>query len=252
MVSFSRPIFPIHPLPVPPSLTKRPVVLAFLVLLLLRSRTLSLTKGAITILREGTQYLSTFQRKRKLTKEELAKVLQQVYVDEPDDSQSLLVPYRERVVKVRDVIQTTFTLPLRPRSHDLLGPRSCNAEIPVCRRQITFSPPPTENGTQTEHRCCISLSVARHYVPCRYSSLELSRGGHRHPSFHFPRVENFVEYSCRSSGWKARQRHRQSRWQGLPKRPWPVVSSRYSKYFHELYGKASNFKNFPPTHLRTV
>lgn len=130
----SRPIFPIHPLPVPPSVTKRPVVLAFLVLLLLRSRTLSLTKGAITTLKEGTQYLSTFQRKRKLTKEELTKVLQQVYIDEPDGSQSLLVPYRERVVKVRDVISTTFTLPLRPRSHDLLGPRSYNAEIPVCRR----------------------------------------------------------------------------------------------------------------------
>jgi len=77
------------------------VVLAFLVLLLLRSQTLSLTKGAIATLRQGTHYLSTFQRKRKLTKEELARVLQQVYIDEPDGSQSLLVPYRERVVKVR-------------------------------------------------------------------------------------------------------------------------------------------------------
>jgi len=85
------------------------VVLAFLVLLLLRSRTLSLTKGAIAALRQGTHYLSTFQRKRKLTKEELARVLQQVYIDEPDGSQSLLVPYRERVVKVR--CQMTFTLP---------------------------------------------------------------------------------------------------------------------------------------------
>ncbi|KIM36688.1 hypothetical protein M413DRAFT_449030 [Hebeloma cylindrosporum] len=100
MVSFSRPIFPTHPLPVPPSLTKRPVVLAFLVLLLLRSRALCLTKGTITTIREGAQYLTTFQRKRKFTKEELTKVLQQVYIDEPDGSQSLLVPYRERVVKV--------------------------------------------------------------------------------------------------------------------------------------------------------
>lgn len=112
MASFPRPIFPIHPLPVPPSLTKRPVVLSFFILLLLRSRTLSLTKGAIATLREGTQYLSTFQRKRKLTKEELAKALQQVYIDEPDGSQSLLVPYRERVVKVRDVVPTTVTLDL--------------------------------------------------------------------------------------------------------------------------------------------
>ena len=112
MAPFSRPIFPTHPLPVPPSLAKRPVVLAFFVLLLLRSRTLSLSKVAIATLREGTQYLSTFRRKRKLTKEELARVLQQVYIDEPDGSQTLLVPYRERVVKVRDVVPTTFTLDL--------------------------------------------------------------------------------------------------------------------------------------------
>jgi len=112
MAPFSRSIFPVHPLPVPPSLTKRPVVLAFFVLILLRSRTLSLSKVAIATLKEGTQYLSTFRRKRKLTKEELARVLQQVYIDEPDGSQSLLVPYRERVVKVRDVVTTTFTLDL--------------------------------------------------------------------------------------------------------------------------------------------
>jgi len=130
MAPFSRSIFPVHPLPVPPSLTKRPVVLAFFVLILLRSRTLSLSKVAIATLREGTQYLSTFRRKRKLTKEELARVLQQVYIDEPDGSQSLLVPYRERVVKVRDVVNHDF----HPRSHDLLGPCSYNSEIPVRRR----------------------------------------------------------------------------------------------------------------------
>ncbi|KDR76478.1 hypothetical protein GALMADRAFT_67361 [Galerina marginata CBS 339.88] len=100
MAIFSKPIFPARPLPLPAKLTRRPVVLAFLVLILLRSRTISLSKDAIESLRKSTQYLTNLQRQRKLTPEQLAKVLQQVYVDEPDGSQTLLVPYRERVVKV--------------------------------------------------------------------------------------------------------------------------------------------------------
>ena len=139
MVSPSKPIFPIHPLPLPPNLSKRPVVLVFLVLLLLRSRALSLPKDAIASLRRGKSYLTNFQRRRKLTKEELAKVLQQVYIDEPDGSQTLLVPYRERVVKVRDVIRTNLStsrrLPiLLNLTRYLLGSRSPNSQIPIFGR----------------------------------------------------------------------------------------------------------------------
>ena len=64
-----------------------------------------MSKDAIASLRQATQHLTNnFQIRRKLTKEELAKVLQQVYIDEPDGSQTLLVPYRERVVKVCFVV----------------------------------------------------------------------------------------------------------------------------------------------------
>ncbi|KAF9486215.1 hypothetical protein BDN70DRAFT_846696 [Pholiota conissans] len=100
MAIFSKPVFPAHPLPIPARFTQRPVVLAFLVLILLRSRTISLSKDAVQLLRRKAQELLTLKRKTKLTKDELAKVLQQVYVDEEDDSQTLLVPYRDRVVRV--------------------------------------------------------------------------------------------------------------------------------------------------------
>lgn len=101
MAIFSRPIIPSRPLPFPPQLTQQPVVLAFLVLILLRSRTITLSKDAVQLLRRKAQELLAFKRKTKLTKDELEKVLQQVYVDEEDGSHTLLVPYRERMVKVR-------------------------------------------------------------------------------------------------------------------------------------------------------
>ncbi|KAF8970375.1 ABC transporter transmembrane region 2-domain-containing protein [Flammula alnicola] len=100
MAIFSKPIFPSHPLPLPPRLTQRPVVLAFLILVLLRSRTFTLPKDVIQSLRQKVQHLTTLKLKRKLTKDELAKVLQQVYIDEADGSHTLLVPYRERMIKV--------------------------------------------------------------------------------------------------------------------------------------------------------
>ncbi|PPQ82537.1 hypothetical protein CVT25_007146 [Psilocybe cyanescens] len=102
MAILSKPLLPLRlpPLPLPAHFTRRPIVLAFLVLLLLRSRTLNLSKDALAALRRSTQYLTRLQLQRKLTPDELARVLQQVYVEEPDGSQTLLVPYRERIVKV--------------------------------------------------------------------------------------------------------------------------------------------------------
>ncbi|KAJ3503896.1 hypothetical protein NLJ89_g8229 [Agrocybe chaxingu] len=96
--TFSRPILP-HPLPIPSSLNRRPFVLAFLVFLLLRSRTFTLSRDALVSLKNSVSSKCP-SRKKKLSQDELARVLQQVYIDEPDGSKTLLVPYRERVIKV--------------------------------------------------------------------------------------------------------------------------------------------------------
>ncbi|KAF8906834.1 ABC transporter transmembrane region 2-domain-containing protein [Gymnopilus junonius] len=82
---------------------RRPLILAFFVLLLLRSRTVSLSQDAFHILRQRTEKLTKSLQltlQRKLTPDELARVLQQVYLDGPDGSQIVLAPYRDRVVKV--------------------------------------------------------------------------------------------------------------------------------------------------------
>ncbi|PPR01356.1 hypothetical protein CVT24_006310 [Panaeolus cyanescens] len=96
-----------HPLPIPESLNRRPLVLAFLVFLLLRSRAVTLSKDAINALGDLPQKLKS--RKKKLTEEELSRVLQQVYLEKdvtPEEEadgvrkKTLLVPYRGGVVKV--------------------------------------------------------------------------------------------------------------------------------------------------------
>ena len=72
---------------------RRPLLLCAVVLLLLRSRLLKIPQEVVTgLLNKGAV--------RKLSQEELAQALQQVYVDEADGSKSLLVPYREGVSKV--------------------------------------------------------------------------------------------------------------------------------------------------------
>lgn len=101
MANWSKPLLPNHPLPVPSKLRQRPIILAFLVLLLLRSRAFSLSADAIQLIRSKVRNVTALKIRRKLSQEELAKVLQQVYVDEEDGSKTLLVPYRERVIKVR-------------------------------------------------------------------------------------------------------------------------------------------------------
>ncbi len=96
-----------HPLPIPPSLARRPVVLAFLVLILLRSRTVTLSKNAVISLRNAFTSLTHFGSwKERANPEDLAKVLQQVYIDESDGSKTLLVPYRERIVKARSLFMS--------------------------------------------------------------------------------------------------------------------------------------------------
>ncbi|KAJ3519840.1 hypothetical protein NM688_g9243 [Phlebia brevispora] len=72
---------------------RKPIALSLAVLLLLRSSLLKLPKDAIRQLVNGSS-------NNKLSPEELAQALQQVYVDEGDGSKTLLVPYREGVSKV--------------------------------------------------------------------------------------------------------------------------------------------------------
>lgn len=82
-------------------MARRPLILAFFVLILLRSRSISLSKDALHLLRNSfTSSTNLGPSRAKVDQEELDRVLQQVYIDEPDGSKTLLVPYRERIVKV--------------------------------------------------------------------------------------------------------------------------------------------------------
>lgn len=76
--------------------------------LLLRSRLVSVPKDALLALK-------SVAGESRLSKEELDKAQQQLYVKNEDGSQSLLVPYRGRVSKVRISIS----------SRDLVSPSSC-------------------------------------------------------------------------------------------------------------------------------
>lgn len=73
--------------------SRRPILIALAVVILLRSRLLSLPKDAIRNLR-------TVAYGKRLSEEELTEVLQQVYVDGPDGTRTLLVPYRDRISEV--------------------------------------------------------------------------------------------------------------------------------------------------------
>ncbi|THH32565.1 hypothetical protein EUX98_g1608 [Antrodiella citrinella] len=73
--------------------SRRPLLVALAVVLLLRSRLLHLPKDVV-------RNLSSAAYGKKLSQEELSQVLQQVYVDGPDGTKTLLVPYRDRVSEV--------------------------------------------------------------------------------------------------------------------------------------------------------
>ena len=73
---------------------RKSLLISFIVLLLLRSRLLKLPQDVI-------RKLSGSASDHKLSPEELAQVLQQVYVEEKDGSKTLLVPNRDGVSKVR-------------------------------------------------------------------------------------------------------------------------------------------------------
>lgn len=73
--------------------SRRPLLLALVVVLLLRSRLISAPKEALLRLRSAAY-------KSRLSPEELSEALQQVYITEPDGSKTILVPHRDSISKV--------------------------------------------------------------------------------------------------------------------------------------------------------
>ncbi|KAJ3835641.1 hypothetical protein F5878DRAFT_300009, partial [Lentinula raphanica] len=76
----------------------------FVLLILLRSRLISLPKDSLERLRDATAG-------KRLSAAELTEILQRIYVKESDGSRTLLVPYRNRLAKV----------PIRDTPADLLA-----------------------------------------------------------------------------------------------------------------------------------
>ena len=74
--------------------TRRSLLVAAFTLLLLRGHIASIPKAALS-------KLKTVATRHEVTQDELAQALQQVYVDEPDGSKTLLVPHKGHISKVR-------------------------------------------------------------------------------------------------------------------------------------------------------
>ncbi|KAI8969432.1 ABC transporter transmembrane region 2-domain-containing protein [Trametes punicea] len=72
---------------------RRSLLVALFTLLLLRGRIVNLPKRALAKLWNVTS-------RQEVSQEELAQALQQVYIDEPDGSKTLLVPHRGQISKV--------------------------------------------------------------------------------------------------------------------------------------------------------
>lgn len=72
---------------------RNPTLVLLSVILLLRSRLLSIPKDAV-------EKLKAVASKPRLSPDELNQALQQVYVNEPDGTKTLLVPYRDNVSEV--------------------------------------------------------------------------------------------------------------------------------------------------------
>ncbi|RPD65642.1 hypothetical protein L226DRAFT_550601 [Lentinus tigrinus ALCF2SS1-7] len=97
--------------------TRRSLLVAVFTLLLLRGGIASIPKAAFSKLKNVTT-------RREVTQDELAQALQQVYVDEPDGSKTLLIPSKGYISKVTisptpaSVIEeNTKYFPLVPASH---------------------------------------------------------------------------------------------------------------------------------------
>ncbi|KAI0659258.1 ABC transporter transmembrane region 2-domain-containing protein [Cubamyces menziesii] len=96
---------------------RRSLLVALFTLLLLRGKIADLPRGVFAKLRNVAS-------RQEVSQEELAQALQQVYVDEPDGSKTLLVPHKGRISKVTvkptpaSVIEKNAKrFPLVPASH---------------------------------------------------------------------------------------------------------------------------------------
>jgi ATP-binding cassette subfamily D (ALD) long-chain fatty acid import protein len=96
MANFSKPL--LESLKAPGS--RKPLIVILATVLLLRSRLLSLPKKALS-------KLPTVLGEQRLSQQELADALQQVYVKEEDGSKTILVPYRDRISKVQHLFCLT-------------------------------------------------------------------------------------------------------------------------------------------------
>lgn len=120
-----------------PSLTnppRKPLIVLLATILLLRGRILSI-KSRVKLPQ---------LRGKKLTPEELLNALQQIYTVE-DGVKTLLVPYRDRLHKVRS-LESQFSM---GRLSGLLGPRTPHSAREIRVRCATLSPNSGER--QTKH-----------------------------------------------------------------------------------------------------
>lgn len=85
------------------------ILVALFTLLLLRGRIADLPKGILARLR-------SVAARPEVSQEELAQALQQVYIDEPDGSKTLLVPYKGRISKVRPPPSRAAASVLKPHT----------------------------------------------------------------------------------------------------------------------------------------
>lgn len=128
-------------------------------LLLFRHRLISLPNDVLSKLR------SVARRGEPLSAQELADVLQQLYVVEEDGTKTLLVPYRDRVSKVRVIY---FTTPVdRPFDKNLRFPGQHPSYLSgeIGQRCFPLPTPPCCFQIKAQHRHCLHPSTSCHPLP---------------------------------------------------------------------------------------
>ena len=97
--------------------TRRSILVALFTFLLIRGKIVDIPKAALL-------KLKTVASRQDVSQEELAQALQQVYINEPDGSKTVLVPYKGYISKVRlprllvvSPLQLRFRSPYLPLHH---------------------------------------------------------------------------------------------------------------------------------------
>jgi hypothetical protein len=169
-----------------PRASRTPLLVALASLLVLRSRILSLPKDILLKLKVAT-------RGKPLKPEELARVLQQVYVLREDGGETLLVPVRDRYVSE---VLLNHSMPSCHTRAELNGVQPLHA-LSIWRASIyayvrtdissalgfyMFDPSRNTNNRsitlptsivvhcfQTQHRFCLPKTTARYPISHRHS-----------------------------------------------------------------------------------